>query len=148
MTTKNYILSIKKEIDTYKNLDEYKKFLEEQRTITERINIVLLDIKDINEVIENDDEKTILMNDINIEMEFLNNRYKQSKKECMDYVLSLSPKFSLFKERYEGLFEKFVYNDIDDAVLHHCLDTFNKVQSGELDLETGKELGYYKYHKK
>ena len=35
---------------------------------------------------------------------------------------------------------------MENSVLLHCLDTFNLVQSGEISMESGKEVGYHKYH--
>lgn len=174
--TKTYILKIKKDLDEFKQTNQTaKNYRNTLITISTRINELMADLQNLSEAYETDEaeaeaeaeveaeveaeaylteedkkkhlmEKQTILNTINIELETLNNTFKETQNDYSHYIATNNQKYQIFKDRYPGLFEKFINNDMDNAVLLHCLDTFNLVQSGEITLENGKEMGYHKYH--
>lgn len=146
MSTKQYILHIRKEINKFLGDDhrckEFREELDEQsQDITDTFN----KIQNLDHDFEDPTERSEMLMTLNQTMEDLNKLNKQVQEEFESYVTQ-SRDFSQFKERYPGLFKMFLKGDINNNALNHCLDTFTLLENGAISYEQGKEIGWNKFH--
>ena len=81
---------------------------------------------------------------LNEAMEELNQFNKIAMEDYEEYGKT---KFSEFAGRYPGLFKMFLTRNVDNDALIHCLDTFTRLEKGEIGEERAKEIGFSKYMK-
>lgn len=148
-STKEYVLDFKEQIDNMKNSDHKCRSLytlySAQKSELEQLRI---DQKDVETNIDDPIEKREIYNIVNTKIENLEKEIKDTKTKLETY---LANKNNIFKDFYRnriGLFEGILYDTLDNSALTHCLDTYDLLEKGEINVEQGKEIGYKKFHLK
>ena len=146
MSTKQYILRIRKEINHLIRTDPVcKEFIEELDMQSQDISDTFKKIQSLDEDFDDQQERNEMLMTLNQCMEDLN---KLNKLTQEDYENHVGERFNEFKERYPGLFKMFLKGDVNNDALNHCLDTFSLLEGGSISFEKGKEMGWNKFHHK
>lgn len=146
---KNYILRMKKKIDEMRRNDpKAKQLLDELDEQSSQLSELFAELNCLEELFPDDEkERATMAMTLNENLEDLNQLHKMTKEEYLNHIESMATELRTFKARYAGLFDKFCMGDIDLDALNHCLDTFELYATDQIDEETAKEMGYYKFHK-
>lgn len=144
MTTKAYMLRMKKEINTFgKNDKRYNEFVKEHNEYKEALRETYAKIKNLGEEYPNEEERNSIFATLDENMSHLSELIKLNEQETDEY---LDNKFNEFKNRYPIIFKRFLQNDLDTAALTHALDTLNLLEQGNITREQGNQMGYEKFH--
>ncbi len=147
MSTKQYILRMKKQIDTLRHTDRrcqtYVKELDEQ---TREIQDSFSQLGCLEEIFPDEQERTEMFAMINENLEKVNQENKKTRQEYQEYMANKNHELKHFHETRGGIFEKFIMDDIDVDALLHCLDTFTLYETNQIDEEQAKTMGFKKFH--
>ena len=131
MRTKQKILNWKREIDELKEV-KYKAILEEDKKISGQVTSLFKRLQ------SQDYQDSKEFQSINLKIETLNNKSKAIKK---DYQQIMQKKFSELYQSYPAIFDLLVNNNVETDTLNHVLDTFDRVEQGELKVDQGLNNG-------
>lgn len=147
MATREYVLKMRKKINTWRENDEkartFYNDLEEQ---SQEIQNTFKEIQSLESRFRDESERSAELMRLNEAMEELNRFNKLCMEDYEEYAGNVS-EFKDFASRYPGLFKMFLTKNIDNEALVHCLDTFTRLERGEIGVERAKEIGFHKYMK-
>lgn len=148
MATRDYVLKMRKKINEWRNNDEKAhKFYTDLEEQSQEIQKTFGEIQSLESRIPDESERAKELMELNEAMEELNRYNKICQEDYEEYAGNVQ-EFKDFATRYPGLFKMFLTKNIDNNALIHCLDTFTRVERGEIGLELGKEIGFHKYMNK
>lgn len=144
MTTKAYILNMKKEINTFAKKDvRYIELTAEHKELKSGLRETYAKLEKLGVDFPNEDERNEMFKTLDENMTHLSELIKLNEQETEEY---LNSKFEDFKNRYPTIFKRFLDNDLDGQALTHALDTLTLLERGQITREQGNEMGYTKFH--
>lgn len=148
MATRDYVLRMRKKINQWRDSDQRaKQFFNDLEEQSQEIQNTFAEIQSLEQRFTDEQERTQELMKLNEAMEELNNYNKVCQEDYEEYAKN-QEQFREFAQRYPGLFKMFLTKNVDNAALIHCLDTFTRLERGEIGIERGKEIGFEKYMKK
>lgn len=146
MSTKQYILRKRKEVDQFRHNDrKYREMLSEHAELKDRLKSTFAQIQSLATDFPNEAERATQLGVLDETMTQLSELIKMNEQETDQYV---GTKFSDFKARYAGMLKMFLTGDYDQAAFIHALDTLTLLEQGKINLEEGKEMGYHRFANK
>lgn len=141
---KQHILQMRTKINGFRQEDpiylEYQRKMKEQ---TNRVNQLFYQIQHLGDHISDQTERNEVFGALDEALTHLTELSKLTKAECDYYVRQQIPELN---DRYGKIFEMFLEDKVDSQALHHALDHYILLQSGQIDEEKVKESAWKKFH--
>lgn len=145
MSTKNYILRMRKEVNQFRQHDKrYQELMSEHGEIKDSLQQTFQKIQSLADDFPDEEERKQMLGTLDETMTQLSELIKMNEEEIDNYV---SQKFEQFKSRYPGIFKMFLKGEVDNDALTHVLNTLTLLEQGQITLEQGKEMGYHRFHR-
>lgn len=144
MTTKQYMLRKRREIDNFRKKDrKYLELKSEYDELKEKAQSTFAQIQSLADDFPDEEERKNQLGVLDDSMTQLTELLKLQEQEIDVYAGS---KFPEFKQRYPGIFKMFLKGDVDNNAFTHVLDTLTLLEQGQITLEQGKEMGWQRFH--
>jgi hypothetical protein len=142
MSTKQYIIRKRKEIDQFRRSDrQYLELNTEHTELKDRLKDTFAQIQSLATDFPDETERRSQLGVLDETMTQLSELIKMNEQEIDVYV---GTKFSDFKARYPGMLKLFLSGDYDQDAFIHALDTVTLLEQGKINLEQGKEMGFHR----
>tara|TARA_R100001163_G_C5068192_1_gene208146 strand:+ start:6150 stop:6560 length:411 start_codon:yes stop_codon:yes gene_type:complete len=136
---------MRKEIDKFRMKDKkYHELNDEHSDLKTELQSNFAKIQSLADDFPDEEERKQQLGLLDETMTQLSELIKMNEEEIDLYA---GNKFPEFKRRYPGIFKMFLKGNIDNSAFTHVLDTLTLVEEGQISLETGKEMGYHRFHK-
>lgn len=148
-STKEYVLDFKNQIEEIKNNDrQCRSLFTYYSALKAELEQLRDDQKDVETAVEDPYEQREIYNVLNKRIEDNEVDMKEAKKSLENYLVNKKEIFKDFHKNKIGIFEGLLYDTLDHDALVHCLNTYDLLEKGEINVEQGKEMGYNEFHKK
>ena len=143
MSTKQYIIRKRKEVDQFRQNDrQYLDLIADHADLKSRAKDAFEQIQRLAEYFPDEAERRTQLGVLDETMTQLSELIKMNEQETDIYVTG---KFTDFKSRYPGMLKLFLSGDYDNEAFIHALDTVTLLEQGRINLEQGKEMGFHRY---